>query len=160
VYLLWLKFVNLIQGMPIVPRRARRLLLYIWGLDVHSSELMDGIYFGGTDIEIGRGTLIRHGCELDNNARISIGENVSVGPDVQLLTSGHEIGPRSKRLGKLFGSPIVVGNGVWIGARVTVMPGVTIGNGCVIGAGSLVAKDCEPNCVYVGVPARKLKEID
>lgn len=56
--------------------------------------------------------------------------------------------------------PIVIGRGCWIGANVTIMPGVTIGDGCVIGAGSLVTNDCEPNGVYVGIPARRKKELE
>lgn len=54
---------------------------------------------------------------------------------------------------------ITVGDGCWIGTNVTILPGVNIRNGCVIGAGSLVTKDCEPNGLYVGVPAKRIKEL-
>ena len=54
--------------------------------------------------------------------------------------------------------PIIVGDGCWIGANSLIMPGVTIGNGVVIAAGSVVTKDCESDCLYGGVPAKKIKE--
>ncbi|MCR4913326.1 MAG: acyltransferase [Lactobacillus sp.] len=55
--------------------------------------------------------------------------------------------------------PVKIDDGCWIGANVTILPGVHIGKGCVIGAGAVVNKDCEPNGVYVGVPAKRIKDL-
>jgi len=72
----------------------------------------------------------------------------------------HVIRDSKQRAGKNVYSDINVGTGVWIGAKVTVLPGVTIGNGCVIAAGSVVTFDCEDNCLYAGNPARKKRLLE
>jgi maltose O-acetyltransferase len=74
-------------------------------------------------------------------------------------TSTHEIGSRERRGGKSISIPIKVGNGCWIGARSMILPGVTIGDGCIIAAGSVVTKDCEPNGLYAGTPAKRIKDL-
>lgn len=93
------------------------------------------------------------------DADIVIGNDVEVGFRVTFVNSSHQVGQDSHRAGKGFARPIVVGSGCWIGANVTILPGVTIGRGCVIGAGALVTKDCEPNGLYVGVPAKRIKTL-
>jgi maltose O-acetyltransferase len=76
-----------------------------------------------------------------------------------LFTSNHEVGDEFKRWAAYKTAPISVGAGVWLGARVLVLPGVTIGDSCVVGAGSVVTKDLEPNAAYAGVPAKKLRDL-
>lgn len=78
----------------------------------------------------------------------------------QFVNGSHEIGPAEKRAGAGKQAPIVIGNGVWIGANTTVLMGVTIGSGTVIGAGSLIISDLEPNSIYVGRPAKLLRKIE
>ncbi len=85
--------------------------------------------------------------ELD--ADISIGDHVAVGQDVMFLTRTHESSDPARRCGKVGSAPIEVGNGAWLGARVTVMPGVKIGAGSVIGASVVVSKDVPPN-MWIG----------
>lgn len=75
------------------------------------------------------------------------------------ITNSHEMGPSSKRAGKDVEQPIVVGDGVMIGARAVIMGGVRIGAGCVIGAGAVVTKDTEPDGLYVGAPARRARDL-
>ncbi|WP_060664555.1 DapH/DapD/GlmU-related protein [Bacillus sp. CHD6a] len=77
--------------------------------------------------------------------------------EVLFCTSTHEFGTCERRAGKPYGKPIKIGNGCWVGARVTILPGVTIGDGCIIAAGSVVTKDCESNSLYSGVPAKRVK---
>lgn len=97
---------------------------------------------------------------LVDDAEIHIGDYVMFGPGVTLCTVGHPIEP-SLRYPKIaqFGIPITIGNGVWIGANVTVMPGVSIGDNTVIGAGSLILKDIPANCVAFGSPCKVIREI-
>ncbi len=79
--------------------------------------------------------------------------------EVSFIGITHEIGSAQSRAGADVSYPIKVGNGCWIGARSTILPGVTVGDGCIIAAGSVVNKDCEPNSLYAGVPARKIKDL-
>ncbi|MDR2267451.1 MAG: sugar O-acetyltransferase [Christensenellaceae bacterium] len=97
---------------------------------------------------------------LVDDCEIHIGNNVMFGPNVTLCTVGHPIDP-SLRFPKVaqFGFPIEIGNGVWLGANVTVMPGVKIGDNTVVGAGSLVTKDLPPNCLALGSPCKFVREI-
>ena len=110
-------------------------------------------------LRIGAGCCLNTPLSLDLNASITIGDNVSIGHHVVFITAGHEIGPPSRRCGKLAPAPIVVEDGCWIGAGATIMPGVTIGAGSVVSVGSLVAADVPPNKLVAGVPARPIKSL-
>lgn len=97
-------------------------------------------------------------CEL--NGPITIGQDVMMGPEVVIYTSGHEFGATDIPMmdqGSTAAKPVIIGDDVWIGCRAIIMPGVTIGNGCVIGAGAVVTKDVPPYSVAVGVPAKVVK---
>jgi acetyltransferase-like isoleucine patch superfamily enzyme len=76
-----------------------------------------------------------------------------------VLTSTHEPGDHENRRGRYTTAPVTIGAGSWIGARATIMPGVTIGEGVTVGAGSVVTRDCEPDGLYAGVPATRVKEL-
>lgn len=145
---------------PLLPRKARRAVLRAYGLRIRTSNVMPRCHFGGSDIGLGAGTFVNRGCVFDNSASIEIGERVMIGMEVMFTTSTHALGSSERRGMEVTSAPIVVGDGCWIGARATVLPGVTIGEGCVIGAGALVREDCEPNCLYAGVPARRIKALD
>lgn len=96
---------------------------------------------------------------FDCSAPIVIGEGCSIGPRVSLLTSSHQIEGPMGRAGPATWRSIVVGDGTWIGANVVILPGVTIGAGCVTGAGSVPAGDYRPDGLYVGVPARRVRDL-
>jgi maltose O-acetyltransferase len=97
----------------------------------------------------------------DGYETLEIGRNVRIGPHVSVITASHEIGPASQRAPmEVTGAPVRIGDGCWIGAGVTILPGVTIADGCVVGAQSLVAKSTEPNGLYVGTPARRVRDLD
>jgi len=101
-------------------------------------------------LKIGDGTVINQRCRLDARGGLVIGANVSVSPEVHLLTGDHDI--RSAEFtGRL--RPIVIGDFVFIGSRATVLPGVTVGKGAAIAAGSVVTKDVAAFTVVGGVPA-------
>ena len=90
---------------------------------------------------------------------VTIGDNVMIAPNVSLYGAGHPIHPDARNSGYEYGAPITIGNNVWIGGSVCVLPGVTIGKNVVIGAGSVVAKDSPDNVIAVGNPCRVIREI-
>lgn len=92
-------------------------------------------------------------------APITIGEDVQVGPNVQLLTPTHPLDPEPRRAKWEAAKPITIGNNVWLGGGVIVLPGVTIGDNTVVGAGAVVARDLPANVVAVGNPARVTRQI-
>ncbi|KAJ5779058.1 hypothetical protein N7457_006778 [Penicillium paradoxum] len=116
----------------------------------------DGFYanFQGTQIRPDILSLTILDCGL-----VSIGNNVMIGPNVNLITGEHEtsIEARKANQGLEFTRPIVIGDECWIGANVTVLAGVTTGHGSSIGAGSVVKRDIPPLSVAVGSPARVIR---
>lgn len=131
-----------------------------YGINTKTKSIRPGCYFGGNKVEIGKGTTVNGRCYFENLEKIVIGENCDIAMDVMFCTSTHEFGNEHKRAGKAYGEPIKIGNGSWIGARTTILPGVTIGDGCIIGAGSVITKDCAPNGLYVGFPAKRVRELN
>ena len=109
-------------------------------------------------MSVGEATFINTGCFFNTSGSIAIGDRCDIGMHVTFVTGTHLPGGPGRRAGTFIASPIVIGDGTWIGARATILPGVNIGAGVVIGAGAVVAHDCQDNCLYGGVPARKLKE--
>jgi len=107
-------------------------------------------------LEIGPDNRINVGCVFELHAPVTTGEGVSLGPEVMFLTSSHKIGPARRRAGAMTAAGIVVGSGVWIGARSIILPGVTIGEGAVVAAGSVVTKDVKPHTIVGGAPAEVL----
>lgn len=94
-----------------------------------------------------------------DGARVTFGDNVFIAPNCGFYTAGHPIDTDRRNAGLEYAYPITVGNNVWIGAGVQVMPGVTIGNNVVIGGGSVVTKDIPDNVVAVGNPCRVMRSI-
>lgn len=112
-------------------------------------------------VTVGKNSFINQNTKFYNGSytTISIGNHVQVAYDVKFLGTTHEIGPEKQRAGTLLYKSIKVEDGCWIGAGVTILPGVTIGKGCIIGAGAVVTKDCTPNTIYVGAPARPMRKL-
>ena len=114
----------------------------------------------GSAIRIGAGTFINYGLVALDVAAITIGRDVQIGPNVQLLTPTHPIDPALRRAKWEAAQPIVIGDNVWLGGGAIVLPGVTIGENSVVGAGAVVTKDVPANVVVAGNPARILRQID
>lgn len=108
-------------------------------------------------VEIGASTFLNRDCYV--RAKTTIGKNVAVGPFTRFVTDTHDAGPSSRRAGAERFDPIVVEDGVWIGACVTVLGGVRIGRGSIVAAGSVVTKDVPSNALVGGVPAKVLKTL-
>jgi maltose O-acetyltransferase len=113
----------------------------------------------GYQLHIGARTFVNFGLIALDVATITIGEDVQIGPNVQLLTATHPLDPETRRAKWEAGEPIVIGNNVWLGGGVIVCPGVTIGENTVVGAGAVVVKDLPANVIAVGNPARVLREV-
>lgn len=124
----------------------------------------------GVNIDIQKYTRFSHSCELGNNSgigegsrlygKILIGDDVMMGPQCWIYTQNHEFRYLDKPMrqqGPQREEPVVIGNDVWIGGRVTILPGVHVGNGVIIGAGAVVSKDVPDYAIVAGNPARILK---
>ncbi len=112
----------------------------------------------GIEIRVGRHVFINQNCTLYDLAEISIGDDVMIGPNVSIITSGHPVEPSQRRAYGI-GKPIVIEKSVWIAAGVTIIGGVTVGERSVVAAGSVVTKDIPPNTLVGGNPARVIRSI-
>ena len=95
-----------------------------------------------------------------DEAKVTIGDNCFIGPNVSIYTACHSTDPVERNTRNEWAEPVTIGNNVWIGGSVTILPGVTIGDNVTIGAGSVVAKDIPSNVVAVGNPCRVIKQIE
>ena len=133
---------------------------------IHPRTRMHGpieIRGGGNVYErltIGEGTTINSPCLLDLNAPITIGRRVGMGHHVVIVTSAHDLGGPRERRGRIRPTPVGIGDGAWVGARATILPGVTVGPGAVVAAGALVTRDVPPHTVVAGVPAKPVRELE
>ncbi len=129
------------------------------------------IAYAGENINIEKGATFGRRLSIGNNSglgvnciiqgTVSIGDNVMMGPDVLIYTTNHEFQNKDvpmQKQGYQPERPVSIGNDVWIGARVIILPGVHIGDGCVIGAGAVVTKDVPAYSVCTGNPAKVVKE--
>ncbi|MFL9877051.1 sugar O-acetyltransferase [Herbaspirillum rhizosphaerae] len=113
---------------------------------------------GGTDIRIGRNVFINQNCTMYDLAGLDIGDDVMIGSNVSIITSGHPISP-SQRHTAVIAKPIRIERNVWIGAGATIIGGVTIGENSVVGAGSVVTRDVPSNTLVGGNPAKVIRSI-
>jgi maltose O-acetyltransferase len=108
----------------------------------------------GYNIRLGQRCFINYNCVFLDCAAIEIGDDLQMGPAVQLYTANHPLDRAQRDAGWEYAKPIRIGSGVWFGGGAIVLPGVTIGDGAVIGAGSVVTRDVPANSVVVGNPAK------
>ncbi|UQX87879.1 acyltransferase [Jatrophihabitans telluris] len=144
-----------------VPRRARILLLKLGGIKIgRGSHFAHSTILVNKHIRFGTDCFVNTGCRLDpGDAQIEIGDNVLIGPGVIITAASHRMGSHRRRGMEAHDQPIRIGAGSWIGAGAVVLPGVTVGAGCVVAAGAVVTKDCEPDALYTGVPARFARQL-
>jgi maltose O-acetyltransferase len=145
-----------------VDGRAERrgLLLELLGELGEGSEIKPPLRCDyGSRIRVGARTFVNYGLVALDVAPIEIGDDVQIGPNVQLLTPTHPIDPDTRRAKWEAAEPIVIEANVWLGGGVIVLPGVTIGENTVVGAGSIVTKDLTPNVVAAGNPARVVRPL-
>ena len=113
----------------------------------------------GPRFSFGARSFANHGLVVLDNAPVSVGEDASIGPYVQLLTSSHPADPRARREKWEQAEPIEIADNVWLGAGVIVCGGVTIGADTIVGAGAVVTRDLPSGVIAVGSPAKVAREL-
>lgn len=114
----------------------------------------------GCNIFLGEDCFINFNCTILDESKVVIGNNSFIGPNVSIYTACHPLESEKRNKFIEWAEPVTIGNNVWIGGDVTILPGVTIGNNVVIGGGSVVTKDFPSNVVIGGNPARIIKWVN
>lgn len=152
---------NGLQSSSLVPTGLRMVLLRLSGMTCEpGAAVYEHTFFGSAKTRLRADCFVSVNCLFDGSDWIEIGPATHLAPGVQLLTSSHEIGPREKRAGALHCAPVTIGAGCWLGAGVLVMPGVAIADGCVIAAGAVLTQSTEPDGLYAGLPAKRIRDLD
>jgi len=115
--------------------------------------------WGGANVTLGDRVYANFNLTLVDDGPIVIGNDVMFGPNVVVTSAGHPVLPELRRRAAQYNLPVEIGDNVWIGSGVQIMPGVTIGENTVVGAGSVVTRDLPANVVALGVPCRVVREI-
>jgi acetyltransferase-like isoleucine patch superfamily enzyme len=147
-----------LRGTPVVVARGRIVIGERVQL-VSTVATLELVAEAGGTLEIGARSLVNFGCSIVALDRVTIGPRALIGPHCMIMdTAFHDVDP-ARRLEPPTAQPITIGENVWLGARVVVLPGVTIGDDSVIGIGSVVTHDIPPRSVAVGVPAKVVKTL-
>lgn len=141
-----------------------RLMIYkLLGMKLGEGVFIEpDVSFYNTDlskIRLGDRVYINHHVVFDNFASIVIDADVAIGMGTKLITSTHYFGPETRRGGRGYKLPVTIGRGCWIGASAVILPGVVIGDGSIVGAGAVVNQMIEENGLYVGVPAKRVRDL-
>ncbi|WP_018626922.1 sugar O-acetyltransferase [Niabella aurantiaca] len=113
----------------------------------------------GVNITIGDHVFFNFNCTILDTMPVAIGHYCMFGPGVQIYTPLHPMKAADRNTGQEYAKAVIIGDSVWVGGNVTILPGVHIGDHCVIGAGSVVTQDVPPNSFAAGNPARVIKTI-
>ena len=113
----------------------------------------------GTHIEVGKNFFANYNCTIIDVAKVTIGDNCQMAPNVAIYTAGHPVHPTARNTLYEYGIEVTIGDNVWIGGTTVILPGVHIGSNTVIGAGSVVSKDIPDWVVAVGNPCRVVRKI-
>src|SRR5271154_5927550 len=139
---------------------VRALFSELIGKKVDESFLLIPPFFtaGGDEIRVGRNVFVNQNCTFYDLGGLDIADDVMIGPNVSIITSGHPLEPSQRRAATI-GKPIVIERGVWIAAGAIIIGGVTVGEHSVVAAGSVVTKDVPANTLVGGNPARVIRSI-
>ena len=113
----------------------------------------------GSHIEVGKNFYANYNCTILDVAKVKIGDNCQMAPNVAIYTAGHPIHPDTRNSGFEYGKEVTIGDNVWLGGNTVVCPGVHIGNNVVIGSGSVVTKDIPDWSIAAGNPCRVIRRI-
>lgn len=148
------------QLSPSAVDKRQQLFRKLLGKTPKQFTIMPGFQCDyGYNIEIGENFFANFNCIMLDAAKITFGDNVLVAPNCGFYTSGHPLNSQIRNSGLEFAKPITIGNNVWIGGNVIVLPNVTIGDNTVIAAGSIVDRDIPSNVVAMGTPCRVYKTL-
>jgi len=138
----------------------RRILTDLLGSLGEGTEVRAPFYCDyGYQICVGARTFVNFGLIVLDVARVTIGDDVQIGPRVQLLTATHPLHAESRRSKWESAAPLTIGDNVWLGGGVIVCPGVTIGENTVVAAGAVVTRDLPPDMLAMGTPARVVRSL-
>lgn len=113
----------------------------------------------GFHIEVGKNFFANYNCTIIDVAKVTIGDNCQMAPNVAIYTAGHPVHPVSRNSAFEYGKPVTIGDNVWIGGNTVILPGVNIGSNTVIGAGSVVTKDIPDWVIAAGNPCKVIRRI-
>ena len=113
----------------------------------------------GKNIEVGKNFFANYNCTILDVAKVKIGDNCQMAPNVAIYTAGHPIHPATRNSQYEYGKPVTIGDNVWIGGNTVLCPGVRVGSNVVIGAGSVVTTDLPDWCIAAGNPCRVIRKI-
>ena len=141
--------------------QGRAVLEELLGAIGTDTEIRPPLYVDyGSHLTVGARTFANYGLTALDVAPIRIGDDVQIGPHVQLLTPTHPVEPEARRAKWEAAEPITIGDNVWLGGGAIVLPGVTVGANTVVGAGAVVTRDLPANVVAVGNPARIIRTVE
>lgn len=150
---------DLNQTRPGAIEKRNKILKELLGYQPDNLELISPFMCDyGNNIKIGKNVFINSNCYLMDGGKIIIGDYVFIGPSCGLYTANHPLDHQTRNQGLEIALPIIIGNNVWLGGNVVILPGVTIGDNCVIGAGSVVTKNIEANSIACGNPCKVIKQ--
>jgi maltose O-acetyltransferase len=142
------------------PQQHRRILADLLGALGEDAAIRPPLYCDyGYQIRVGARTFINFGLVALDVATITIGDDVQIGPNVQLLTPAHPVEAELRRARWESARPITIENNAWLGGGVIVLPGITIGENTVVGAGAVVTGDLPASVIAVGNPARVVRSL-
>lgn len=145
---------------PDEEEQAQRLLLELLGKTGRDPWINAPFHCDyGWNIEVGDNFFANYNLTILDVGKVTIGSNVQFAPNVSIYTAGHPLHPDSRNSGYEYGLPVTIGDNVWIGGNVVLLPGVTVGSNSVIGAGSVVSRDIPEWAVAVGSPCRVVRRI-
>lgn len=148
------------QLPPSSRKEKAALLREILGKTGESCTVMSPFWCDyGYNIEVGENFFANHNLVILDCAKVTFGNNVFIAPDCSFYTAGHPISVTERNKGLEYAHPITIGDNVWIGGGVRVLPGVTIGSNVIIGAGSVVTKDIPDNVIAFGNPCKVHRQL-
>ena len=148
------------RSSPEAPDEQRRILTELLGSLGTDAGIRPPLYCDyGYNIHIGARSFVNFGFVALDVGVITIGDDVQIGPNVQLLTPTHPVDAELRRAKWEAAEPITIGDNVWLGGGVIVLPGVTLGENTVVGAGAVVTRDLPAGVVAVGNPARVIRRV-
>ena len=148
------------QCRPSDTKKQKELLTKILGSMKENPVITAPFYCDyGFNISIGKNFYTNHNVTILDGAKVTFGDNVFIAPNCVLSTAGHAIDSEQRSRGLEIALPITVGDNVWIGTNVSVLPGVTIGNNTIIGAGSVVNKNIPEGVIAAGNPCKVIRKI-